>query len=499
MIRENGFFCRRVYRAWKLFLVAVVPALVAGATVSAKGMTFRSTGQRVPACKLSDLDSKVSFFKDGDEFIVAFDTRNISEDPCSPDIAVAYPLYAEEQGQPAKPFGLCTHCDDLVPNGGYRVREPVVLNSGEFANQTYRWKTLAPDATVHCLKLGAIFTPVLTSAPALFPPVCSRIEVSSFHAGEYVPPESKENPDTAAEQDGEPLSLTSRKSRYFLTEMFNLHVGLATGTNSLSDEECPTLFLREKSPDGTTRFDEVIPSGFKACKRFWFGANRDADWQSGFEVDAGMSSRWSGIGEHSFELFQVAGTSPGGGIQFIHSNVLKVEIDDPALMQRKWHGKEKGVGVDLSLDKETFQVGEDVSLHIAIENFDAPVPIYAIDPIWDPSIAIGVEVRDSTGNPLAETEKFPMTTMWTGHGLGPFPYPPGKIVTIERDLRSLGWLPNRPGAYRVVVTWCPLDGSHFDPESGRVSNAEMKIYATVRATAIIRIVAGQTGAPHIEH
>lgn len=470
----------------------LIPTFIPRMTLHPRVVVNRSAGQTAPVCRPADFDSNVSFFRDGNEFIVAFDMRNISKGPCSPDIAVAYPMYAQEQDQEAKAFGLCTNCDDLQPNGMYRVHDPVVLNSGEVANQTYRWKTAAPDPTIHCLKLAAIFTPVLISTPSIFPPVCSKIEVSSVHAGEYVPPGSKDN--TGKVQYDESLALTSRKSRYYVDEMFTLHVGLASGADSPSEEECPALFLREKSPDGTTRFDEVRPTGFKTCKTFRWGANRDADWQSGFEVDSGMSGRWSGVGEHDFELFQMVGTPRDGRVQFVHSNELRIPIDDPALVQRKWSGREKGIGVDVTLDKDAYQVGEDVPLHIAIENFDAPVPVYAIDPAWDPSTAIGIEVRDATGNVLAANERFPMTMMWMGHGRGPFPYPSGKIVTIERGLESVGWLPKRPGLYTIVATWSTLDGSHYDPESGPARGAEMKNYATVRATAAFRIVSAASEA-----
>ena len=64
---------------------------------------------------------------------------------------------------------------------------------------------------------------------------------------------------------------------------------------------------------------------------------------------------------------------------FARSHKLTVQIDDPALIPRKWQGKVKGVGVDVTLGKDAYQLGGDVPLHIAIENFNAPVPIYAIE------------------------------------------------------------------------------------------------------------------------
>jgi hypothetical protein len=140
------------------------------------------------------------------------------------------------------------------------------------------------------------------------------------------------------------------------------------------------------------------------------------------------------------------------------------------------------------LDKDTYQLGEDVPLHIAIENFDAPVPIYAIDPVWDPYLAIGIEVRDATGQLLLDNERSSSEVLRTGHGRGPVPYPAGKVVTIERMLASQGWLPNRPGVYTLVVTWCPLDGTDFEPNAELPMKASMKTYAIVQAKTTFRIV-----------
>jgi hypothetical protein len=477
-----------------LFCVATFPSC---ASAQSQEVVVRSTGKIVRVCKLTDLDSNVLFLSNDSDFIAAFNLQNISETPCVPQPTVGFPMFDPVQSQKTKPFDLCTDCEDRLPNGEYRVHDPVVLNSGETAHLTYQWKTTAPDDAVTCLPLHALFDPVLVVAPTLFKPVCSEIALSRVYPGEFVPPPNDHPRDGA--RSGEIFVLSSRKARYYQDELFTLHVGLAdSNAGPPSDEECPILFLREKSPDGSTRFDEVSPAGFKACKNFTPGANRSADWQSGFEVNAGVRSRWTGIGEHSFVLYQPIGSSRDGTIQFVRSNKLTVSIEDPALISRKWQGRLKGVGVDVSLDKGAYKLGEDVPLHIAVENFNAPVPIYAISPLWDPYQAIGVEVRDMTGRPLTEDERFPMETFWSGHGLAPFPFALGELVPIERSLALQGWLPNRPGTYEVVVSWCPLDGTHAEPGSGLRRNDEFKPYATVQARTIFRIVTEPLPGSHSE-
>ena len=342
MSRWAPLRCGIIARFLAMFCVA---AFTPRAKAQSQEVTIRGTRQMVPVCKLADLDSDVSFFSADTDFIVAFNLQNISESPCVPQPSVAFPQFDRE----AKPFGLCTDCEDRLPNGRYRVHDPVVLNPGEIAHQTYRWKTVAPAETVKCLELRALFTPVLVVAPTLFKQVCSEIFVSRTYAGAFVPPAPKDEPHTDEAQRDELFVLSSRKPRYYQDEMFTLHVGLVNSVvGSPSGEECPTLFLRERSPDGATRFDEVPPSGFKTCRSFSLGANRNADWQSGFEVDSGVRS----IGEHIFELFQSVNSSRDGRIQFVRSNKLTVQIDDPALIRRKWQGKVKGVGVDVTLDKD---------------------------------------------------------------------------------------------------------------------------------------------------
>jgi hypothetical protein len=468
-------------------LVLTLPARAQAQEVQIPG-----TGGTLPVCSLANLDTNVSFFHAPENyFTVAFDMQNISESPCVPQPQTGFPMFVVEPEKEMKPFDLCMDCEDRLPNGQYRVQAPLVLNPGQMAHQTFRWKTKAPSEAVKCLKLSALFGPVLTVVPSLFPQVCSEIEVSRTYAGAFAPPEGAPR----AEEGGELFVLSSGKPRYYLGQSFTLHVGLVSpGAVAPSGDECPTLFLRVKSPDGGTRFDATQPAGFNTCKSFTWGADRNRDWQSGFEVDSGVGGRWSGIGEHSLELFEPVGASSDGRIQFVRSNKLTVQIDDPANIQRKWQGKVKGLGVDVTLDKDAYRLGEDVPLHIAVENFDAPVPIYAIDPVWDPFQAIGIEVRDASGRLLLVNERYSNGILWTGHGRGPVPYPAGKVVSLERSLAGQGWLPVRSGVYTVVVTWCPIDGTNYKPGPGTSSGSDGKTYATVKATAAFRVIGEETPA-----
>jgi hypothetical protein len=138
------------------------------------------------------------------------------------------------------------------------------------------------------------------------------------------------------------------------------------------------------------------------------------------------------------------------------------------------------------LDKDTYRIGEDVPLHLAIEDFDADVPLYTWDPLWDPCMVVGIEVQDAAGHPLSADERFPDSSICTGHGFGPRPFQKGKVVPLERTLRAEGWLPNHPGKYTIVLTWSPCSGWRKETSTGWL--AHLMPYAVVQAKATIHIV-----------
>ena len=172
-------------------------------------------------------------------------------------------------------------------------------------------------------------------------------------------------------------------------------------------------------------------------------------------------------------------------IRFATSNILRIQLADASAIPRKWGPRVKGIAADITLDKETFRIGENVRLHLAVEDFDAEVPIYAWDPLWDPCVAIGLEVRHASGNPLPADERFPNWSFCTGHGLGPRPVAKGKAIPLERTLGEEGWLPNHAGTYTIVVIWAPCADANA-PATNPVP--DLKTYAVVQATAVIHIV-----------
>jgi len=123
---------------------------------------------------------------------------------------------------------------------------------------------------------------------------------------------------------------------------------------------------------------------------------------------------------------------------------------DGKFIKRNWGPSVEGVAVSLTLDKDVYQLGSDVPLHIAVENVSSPGSIFAMDPYYDPP-GVSVELHDSNGNPIRTLGP---GIVWMGHGYCHH-YLPGLVFPVELTLSQMGFRPDRPGVYKVVATWRP--------------------------------------------
>ena len=456
------------------------PTLAQGSSINLSG-SFN--------CNAPDFDAHVRLLNGpGAYFTIVVDKRNVSTHPCTFDGSMSGPSIVPDRVPGHSPIGMCYDCEHRLPNGQYPVIPPLTIDSGQVVRQTFRWKTTPQTAAEPCRSPDWIAGPVLLVTPSLFKEICSDIEVSRFSLVTSLDSDSSggwtwEGGRTPA------FELTSDKNSYYQGEFFSVRVSLvhpSSGAPSQPDG-CPTLYLRTRSPDGSTRIDEVHPLAFKTCKEFVPG-HPPGDWQSGFELDSGTNSRWAGLGEHSIEVLQLIGSPDDPQIQFASSNALRVQIADPSAIARKWGPHAKGVAADITLDKDTFRIGEDVRLHLAVQNFDAEVPIYSGDPLWDPCSVVVIEVQDVAGHRVPDNERSPNWSLCMGHGRGPIAYVRGKVVPMERTLGGEGWLPNHAGTYTIVLTWAPTTGGERPPHALDVIPAALKPYAVVRALATIHIV-----------
>jgi hypothetical protein len=189
------------------------------------------------------------------------------------------------------------------------------------------------------------------------------------------------------------------------------------------------------------------------------------------------------------QVFQLADPSDETRLRFAASNVLRYNVIESTMILRKWGQRAKGTAADITLDKDTYRVGEDIPVHIAVEDFDASGQLYAWDPVWDPCLAVGIELKDAAGHPVPPDERLPNRSICTGHGFGPRPVAKGKVVPIEQSLGAEGWLPSRPGTYTLIVMWATCSGPKLKRDgSPQKLNAKMRPYAVAHATATIHIV-----------
>jgi hypothetical protein len=387
-------------------------------------------------------------------------------------------------------MGGCNNCTAHFPLPGVPPA-PLILATGEVARHTPSWKTTdaRPES---CVQPEWMDTSVRIVSRTLLKKICSVIEVSAFTR------------EVASPVDIPAFTLTSSKPSSYQGEFFSVHVTPvppnardsgsvrlgtdASGTSApVIPDSCPVFFIRVRFPDGYTRYDESKPLAFKPCGPATLGYSF-GDWQSGLELGSGINSRWGAQGQNTLQVSQLVSLIDAPHLVFASSNVLPTEIADPSSIARKWGPRDKGVAADITLDKDTFRVGEDVPLHLAVENFDAPDPIYGGNPTWDPCQVFQLEVQNDSGHPLLSAQLFQQRSICMGHGFGPMLYGRGVVVLMERSLGNLGQLPNSPGAYTIVLTWPPTT-SHSAKEVNHLTPySEFQPYAVARATASIRIL-----------
>jgi hypothetical protein len=169
------------------------------------------------------------------------------------------------------------------------------------------------------------------------------------------------------------------------------------------------------------------------------------------EFNGGHRSHWVGYGEHRFDLAYVPPPGADERALSARSNTLHLTIADASLIARIWGPQTKGVAADVTLDYDTYAVGQDVSLHVALENFDSDVRVYG--PAGECARFARVEVRRIGGLPFGKLAPKGVSICVFSGPLGFVEYPHGKVVARELTLRNLELLPDRPGDYTVAVFW----------------------------------------------
>jgi hypothetical protein len=444
-------------------------------------ITWAQTISGPPSCTKADLDIHFELSNQPDDtFRFVVTGFNISDHGCQFDGDIFRPSVVPPYGFDGHDgqgnnihYPECKDCAYDLKEGARFDSHPMV-GTGQTVRKTFRWKTKPSRSGQDCVPISWISAPsYIIAAPSLLKTACSDLAVTEVDVVD------------APEDIHDSLVLTAPKPIFNEREFFRLLLSDKSEIPApLNVDSCPLMLLWERGPGGETRTDEVVAKPKAGCGPHP-ALPPTQDSVSEYDLDSGAVSHWSGKGDHELQVLKQIGSIDMPDYKLIRSNVVRIRIIDPMTIGRRWV-KAKGLGADLTLDKQIYALGEDVPLHIAIANFDAQAPIYSADAVWDPCATVSVSVSDSSGRQLSSNERFEDLSGCLGHGFGPTLFPLGKIVPLEWSLRSEKWLPKQPGTYTIQVMWSPDTGTVQHTFLGGWTS-KLKPYATLTASALFHI------------
>lgn len=461
-------------------------------TSSSIGRAQKPAASEPGDCTKADLEIHFGFYESPkDYFNFAVLGKNVTDRACVFQDSLFDPRFTGDSPQ--------FRCQDCAKRQreGYRndtaaTFDPVV-QPGEIVRKQYRWRTTPENDSISCIRPKGMdseysFTWALET-PSLMTDVCSDVSVVGT---DVLAPRDKYQEEALwtnvrSTAEYKPLKLAAARTAFYIDEAFPLTVShpLTPLTRPYSPA-CQPDFIWHRAADGRVRVEVHSGNSSDGCRTlsFEFLPNKvffSSEWNSA------EAKRQSNYGDQELQAFQQVDAGGDPHLHFIASNVVHIQIEgaeNPNL--RDWT-RVKGLAADILLDRDTYQVGEDIPLHLAIANFSAQIPIYSWDPVWDPCISVGIKVLDDGGTALANDQRFLFPpVLCSGHGFGPKLFDQGRIASLEWGLKSTGWLPNRPGTYTIVLSWCTNTGTV--KQGARGWSADLKPYATVEARALVHIV-----------
>ncbi|MGD0200041.1 MAG: hypothetical protein ABSD27_04750 [Bryobacteraceae bacterium] len=428
-----------------------------------------------PECKGGDLDITFQFADSPDHHrTVALNVRNLSRLTCTLKYPRNEPYLPTDSQAPVK---VCLSCG---PGGVSRPAKPFVLAPGAVVHRIHRWKTVPGGGTAQrCVQPHLLYTTITEggsasvrlASPSLLRKICSVVEVGPYLPGpfaESVPPRV--------------LTLSAPKTAYYSSERVRLQVtgDRPPGRPPVDGRACPTLFQRHRYPNGETDLEEIARSDGFPCRAIP-GGTMPSKPRLAIDFDSGYAGVWRDLGDHTVEVFEVVGAGQQGELLMAFSNSLRLHVTSASNIERAWGRTVEGVAVGVALDKSTYELGEDIPLHIGMENVAAVVPLFGPDPQSRPCDIVRIEVRDSGGQLVTVSNRPPCPSFgWNCR----FTYVKGKVVPLERTLVQEGLLPARPGAYTVVVTWSPCTRPVECGSPGTLAPATGQICAVAQSAPV---------------
>jgi hypothetical protein len=478
-------------------LVCVTP-LVPNARCAAQ--TPAKSVNLPPSCTADSLELSLHAYRaPGNMQVIALNYHNTGADPCT------LREFRKQSGYPA-----------YFPRG--KPNPLTVLESDGWAHSSFRWHTeptpaghSCQDQTLRYILAGTPAGNLWLTSRTLLPRICSELEDDTdYHSGPFVAdwPQMENAPNLST-----PPAIDVAKLTYFENERVRFHLTLTD--RAADDPSCPVILEVARNAQGEMRIDEVLnpagpqlPANFRDSLRlpgaayYWCHSMYPPPMPSNeyhFDVNLGTGAVWTGLGKHTFGFIQLAGFGDDGEYIQQPSDPITVDVVSAVDIPRNWGNAAKGVRVDLTLDKLTYKLGENVPLHLATEDVSAPFPIYDTPFVAGRGVAIsGLELPPSL-RVVVEDANGPMKPkqmIWEG-SFRPLPcpkaYPTAVPVPEETQLSSLGLLPDRPGVYRIYATWSPYtsDATSCEPASG--SKPYAPLVTVISTPLILRIVDKDAG------
>lgn len=392
-----------------------------------------------PYCKLSDLNLTLPTREQtGNYVVVGLQIENLSDQACRVGRA-----------EPSLPWSDIKFCANCSAAGSSSPRSFTNIEPHGFAYVTFRWKNAPSDQDAGCKSVkqmdvslaGVSIAGVSPSTnvalglgfPMPLPQVCSTVDVSPVTPGRdpYLMDTNHPAPVT--------LEVSSPKPAYYEGEKVVLHARAQAAGSMPLDNQCALLFKRTRSASGVTSYYPMVVEGWR-CKVIPPSAEAPATVQ--LELP-GMVSSAGTIGDHAMQLLILSstGVDKDAWRWLAVSNPVEYRVDDPKQIVRHWSPQVKGLAIDITLDKTTYNVDEEIPIHVALANFSAPEPVAA-----DECFPVILNVRDVDGQRIRGYGRpFCITTAT------PIPHllSRGDIATYERAVGPL----SQPGLYTVTGTW----------------------------------------------
>jgi len=384
-------------------------------------------------------------------YTVAMNLRNISP------VACTVGTHPGAAGMPIAPDGtlvkICHYCEEGAQKP---ANDRITLAPGESTHEARSWRTLPSQDTPKCyfpvnmawsqrymLDNWYSFT-----SPSLLKPICSPLSITDYLPGQFL----SETVSSLASGSRPPLIQWANDDNESYSRdhiPFRVRVEDPSQLLSRDDRSCPRLFVRfrEATPPSEqsriVRVDEVQNVACKIEARNRFVMEFDASYA--LKRNDGQNDPKNG--EFTFDVSSLAdfkgrhllvGSTPGLHLSMVNGNFIS----------RNWGPLVEGVSVSLTLDGDTFELGTEIPLHIAVENFSSSAILCSGDPYWDPP-GVGVELHDGSDHPVQPND---FSTDWTGHGFSHH-FPAGLVYPIEHTLKQMGYRIERPGVYKAIAVW----------------------------------------------